>query len=85
MPAHGHPCWVVHKCLTHHPPTLSERLEQERPVRCMGSPFLRIRQGVTGRPAILNFVNCGFGVSQGQRRCIRKHSLRQIAVQINSC
>ena len=38
----------------------------------MGSPFLRVSQGVTGRPAILDFVDCGLGVSRGQRRLMKK-------------
>lgn len=61
--------------LSHHPSTLTENLEQECSVCHVSSYFLRNSQGVTGRPAILDFVNCGNRVSRGQYSDVRKHLL----------
>jgi hypothetical protein len=53
------------ECLSRHPPKPAEIRERERSVRHVGSSFLRISQDFTGCPAVLEFVNCGLGVSRG--------------------
>lgn len=50
--------------LSHHSRTLTEILEHECSVCHMGSYFLRNPQGITGRPAALDFVNYGHGMSR---------------------